>query len=73
MLREEGIWKVVANFSRRLWTSVPKNHVAWLIIQASFMVREEGIWKVVANYSSCCKLESFLLAAVPVGQVMVFL
>ena len=62
------IWK--AGRPRRWWTSVPKNHLTQLRIQASFTLKGEGMWPVVANL---LVTESFVLAAVHIGQITVFL
>jgi len=55
---------------RKWWTSVPKNHLARVRIQASFILKGEGLWLAVADI---LVLESFVLAAVQVGQVKMFL
>ena len=52
------------------WASVPKNHLIGVRIQASFILNGEGVWLVVADF---LVLESFVLAAVHVGQVAMFL
>ena len=52
-----------------MWTSVPKNHLAKVRIQLSFILKGERVWLVVAHFVS----EAFILAAVKVGQVMMFL
>ena len=52
------------------WTNVPKNHLTQVRIQASFIIKLEGVWLVAANF---LVLESFVLAVVRVGLVIMFL
>ena len=56
--------------TERMWTSVPKNHLAKVRIQLSFILKGERVWLVVAHFFVS---EAFILAAVKVGQVMMFL
>ena len=49
---------------------IPKNHLTRVRIQASFLLKGEGVWLVVVNF---LMPESFVLAAVHLGQVTMFL
>ena len=49
---------------------VPKNHFTQVRIQVSFILKGDKVWLFVANF---LVLESFVFAAVHVGQVTVFL
>ena len=62
------MWK--ASRLGRWWTNVPKNPLARVRIQASFILKVDGVWLVVANILVS---ESFVLATVQVGHVMIFL
>ena len=55
-----------ASRPRRWRTSVPKNHLTQDRIQASFVLKGEEVWLVVTNFLVS---ESFVLAAVHIGQV----
>ena len=55
---------------RRWWTSVLENHLTQVRIQASFILKGEGVLLTVANL---LVLESFVLTAVHIDQVMMFL
>ena len=61
-------WK--ASRSRRERTSVPKNHLTQVRIQASFILKGEGVWLVAGNF---LVLEFFVPSAVHVGPVTIFL
>ena len=50
--------------------TVPKKHLPQVRIQASFIIKLEGVWLVAANF---LVLESFVLAVVRVGLVIMFL
>ena len=50
--------------------SVPKNHLTQVRTQASFVLKGERMWLVVVNILLS---ESFVLAAVHIGLVTVFL
>ena len=56
--------------TERMWISVPKNHLAKVRIPLSFILKGERVWLVVAHF---CVSEGFILAAVQVGQVLMFL
>lgn len=56
-LREVNCWgKGIATLfrkpadPRRCWTTVPKNHLSKVSIQASFILRREEVWLVVTNF-----------------------
>ena len=51
-------------------TSIPKNHLTQVRIQASFILKGEEVWLAVINFLVS---ESFILAAIHVGQVTMFL
>ena len=36
------------NRPRRWWTSITKNHLPWIRIQASFLLKGERVWQVIA-------------------------
>lgn len=65
----EFIWKLVSLF-RRWCSNVPKNHLPWVRIQASFILRGEVVGLVVAN---SLVLESLVLEAVHLGLITRFL
>ena len=48
----------------------PKKHLTLLRIQASFIIKGKGVWLVFANF---LVQESFVLAAVPIGFLTMFL
>ena len=50
--------------------SVPNNHLLQVTIQASFVLKGEEVWLVVANFMVP---ESFVLAAVQIDQLTMFL
>ena len=55
---------------RRWWISVPKNLLTEVRIQVSFILRVEGVWLVATNFLAW---KSFVLAAVYIGQITIFL
>ena len=48
----------------------PKKHLTLIRIQASFIIKGKGVWLVFANF---LVQESFVLAAVPIGFLTMFL
>ena len=54
------------NRLRRWQSSVPKNHLPRVRIQASFILKAEGMWLIVA-------ILAFVLGTIPIGLVTMFL
>ena len=44
---------------RRWWTHVPKNHLAWIRIQASFILKREGIKSNISWFPSASRRDVF--------------
>ena len=73
--RDEMLGRGIATLSRKLADRedgglVSQNHLPQVKAQASFILKGEGVWLVVANL---LVRESFVLAAVHVGPVTMFL
>ena len=67
--RNSGFIRKVSKL-RRWWTSVPENLLTEVRIQVSFKLRAEGVWLGATNFLAG---KSFVLAAVYIGQIAIFL